>query len=200
MASSETTAAPACQRCRILLDARFDIIDGQPACDDCAPGLREELRRRQAESLSLPGGWWTRAALFGSGAALAGALVYALIFIGTGLEPTPLALAIGALCGIAARAGAGNKGGLPLQFLAVGLTYFGMFSAYALVALFTNGAQHEGQPRDLFYAITQPFVAGPIGLICLVVGFFLAWRFCAEGKAGESAQQLWQRLADSSRD
>lgn len=184
----------------MLLDTGFESVDGMPACDACAPGLREELRRRQAESLTLPGGWWTRAGLFGGGAALAAAVLYALILIGTGLEPTILALGIGAICGIAARAGAGNKGGLPLQFLAVALTYASMFTAYLLVVLLSNGAQREGEPVDLLYAISRPFTSGPIGLICLVLGFYLAWRFCAEGKAGESAQQLWQRLADSSRD
>jgi len=184
----------------MLLDTGFETVDGMPACDVCAPGLREELRRRQAESLTLPGGWCGRAALFGGGAALGVAVLYALILISTGLEPTILAVGIGAICGIAARAGAGNKGGVPLQFLAVGLTYAGMFTAYLLIVLLSPGAQREGESVDLLYAITRPFTSGPIGLISLVLGFFLAWRFCTEGKAGEPAQQLWQRLADSSRD
>ncbi|MEP7363664.1 MAG: hypothetical protein ABI972_10445 [Acidobacteriota bacterium] len=199
----------------MLLDTEFEYVDGGPACENCAPGLKAEVRKRQAEGLKLPGGWWTRAILFGAGAAITGSIIYAMIILATGFEATFLVLAIGAAVGIAARAGAGNKGGVPLQLIAVGLVYLSLFIAYAVVAAFALGAGDLGGltaqmqefrsefgdgPGALAFAVSRPFLSGPVGLISLVLGFFAAWRFCSEGEAGRAGQGIWQKLADSSKD
>ena len=204
-----------CQKCRMLLDTEFELVDGQPACETCAPGLKAELRRQQTAGMKLPGGWWTRSVLFGGGAALASAFIYAMIILATGFEPTFLALAVGAAIGVASRAGAGHKGGTPLQAASIVLVYLSMVLAYMVVALYASAAGNLGglageitefrtQFGDGFgvfaFAVSRPFMSGPIGLISLVLGLFAAWQFCSEGQVGASAQGILQRLANSSKD
>lgn len=214
MATADGTRAVICQQCRILLDTEYEIVDGAPACDSCAPALKAELRKRQAAAMQLPGGWWTRAGLFGAGAAFAGSAIYACLILATGFEPTFLVIAVGAAVGIALRAGASHKGGLPLQGISVALVYLSMLLAYAVVAAMAAAAGNLGgltpeiaEFRSQFgdglgllaFAISRPFMSGPVGLISLVLGFFAAWRLCAEGQAG-AAGGIVDRLANISKD
>ena len=215
MGSTEGKQGVICQKCRVLLDSEFEHVDGQPACDNCAPGLKAEFRARQAASLQLPGGWWTRSILYGGGTSIACALIYAVIVLATGFEPAILAIAIGAAVGMSSRAGAGGMGGVPLQSVAVALVFAAMVSAYAIVAALASSAgalsgltgeiegfrsQFGGGAGLFAFAVSRPFMSGAVGLISLVLGFFAAWRFCAGGRAGAAGQDLWQQLANSSKD
>lgn len=198
----------------MLLDTEYETVDGAPACDSCAPALKAELRKRQSAALQLPGGWWTRAVLFGAGAAFAGTAIYACLILASGFEPTFLVIAVGAAVGVALRAGAGNKGGVPLQAISVGLVYMSIVLAYAVVAAMASVAGNLGGltpeiaefrsqfgdgPGMFAFAVSWPFLSGPVGLISLVLGFFAAWRLCAESQAG-AVGGIVERLANISKD
>jgi hypothetical protein len=70
------------------------------------------------------------AALFGLGAALAGAAIYYAVIAITHFEIGLVAILIGYMVGYAVRRGAGGRGGLRYQILAAVLTYTAVGVAY----------------------------------------------------------------------
>jgi hypothetical protein len=75
-----------------------------------------------------------RAAAFGLGAAIAGAILYYAVIAITGWEIGLVAIVIGFMVGYAVRRGTRGVGGRRYQMLAVGLTYFAVGLAYAPLA------------------------------------------------------------------
>jgi hypothetical protein len=75
-----------------------------------------------------------RAAIFGVGAAIAGAILYYGVIAITNLEIGIVAIAIGYMVGYAIRRATGGRGGRRLQILAIVLTYWSVGLAYTPVA------------------------------------------------------------------
>jgi hypothetical protein len=75
-----------------------------------------------------------RAAAFGLGAAIVGAILYYAVIAITGWEIGLVAIVIGFMVGYAVRRGTRGVGGRRYQLLAVGLTYFAVGLAYAPLA------------------------------------------------------------------
>ena len=75
------------------------------------------------------------AAIFGLGAALAGAAIYYAVIAITDFEIGLVAILIGYMVGFAVRKGAGGRGGLRFQILAALLTYGAVGLAYTSLAV-----------------------------------------------------------------
>jgi hypothetical protein len=123
------SAGISCAACRRAIhDDYFDVI-GQSLCASC--------RARILEHAEPAKGWATLAvaAVFGAGAAIAGALLYYAVLAITNLEIGLVAIAIGYMVGWAVRKGASGRGGLRLQVLAVALTYLSVSLAYGGLAI-----------------------------------------------------------------
>jgi hypothetical protein len=76
-----------------------------------------------------------RAALFGLGAAVAGAILYYAVVAITDFEIGLVSIAIGYMVGFAIRKGTGGLGGRLFQVTAVVLTYWAVGLAYVLLAV-----------------------------------------------------------------
>ena len=114
----------ACAMCqRTISDEYFDV-NGQSLCESC----RTEVARL-AET-PRGGGVFMKAALFGLGAAIAGAILYYAVIAITNFEIGIVAIAIGYMVGWAVRKGAGNRGGRRFQVAALLLTYWAVGLAY----------------------------------------------------------------------
>jgi len=128
-------AAPAISEHKICIPCRTAITDqyfhaqGQVVCPACAG--RIEAGQQAPPAVSL-----LKAALYGGGAAFAGAALYALVAIITGLQIGLLAILVGIMVGRAIRHGSGGLGGRPQQILAVALTYFAITTSYIPVFIY----------------------------------------------------------------
>lgn len=104
-----------------------------------------------------------RAAVFGTGAALAGAAIYFGVVAITGYEIGWIALLVGWMVGKAVARGGRGLGGWPLQTLAVGLTYLSIVGAYWPVRFTLLPPLLQG-------------VGGILGFIILLIGLYEAWK------------------------
>jgi predicted nucleic acid-binding Zn ribbon protein len=125
------TAAPgapsvACSKCSRAITTYYYTVDDASICSLCKRTLEMEQARRKAGMM--------RAALYGVGAAIAGAVIYYGVIAITNLEIGIVALLIGYMVGYAVRSGAG-RGGRRFQLLAAGLTYVSVGMAYSPLAL-----------------------------------------------------------------
>jgi hypothetical protein len=114
----------ACAMCqRAIADEYFDV-NGQSVCDSC--------RAQLAQMAETPLGWglFAKAAIFGLGAAIAGAILYYAVIAITDFEIGIVAIAIGYMVGWAVRKGTGGRGGRRFQVLALVLTYWAVGLAY----------------------------------------------------------------------
>jgi hypothetical protein len=98
-------------------------------CPSCAARIQAGQQAPPATALG-------RAALYGAGAALAGAALYAAVAIFLNLQIGIIAIVVGIMVGKAVRAGAQGLGGRPQQILAVLLTYFAITTSYIPVFLY----------------------------------------------------------------
>jgi hypothetical protein len=119
--------APARLECRncgqALLHEYFDV-SGAPVCASCRD-LLEQYGQPPRGIIPL-----ARAALFGLGAAVAGAILYYGVIAITNLEIGLVAIAIGFMVGYAVRKGTGGRGGRAFQIMALVLTYWSVGLAY----------------------------------------------------------------------
>ena len=123
-------AAPsvACVVCGNAVGDEYYAINGKPVCASC----RERVMSAAAPPRSV--GPLLRAALFGLGAAIAGAAIYYAVIAIANLEIGIVAILIGYMVGWAVRKGSGGRGGRRFQILAVALTYWAVGLAYAPLA------------------------------------------------------------------
>jgi len=121
-----TNGAPAvvCAGCQTRLEAEYYEINGRPFCPDC----REKIEAMAETPRGLMP--FAIAAIFGLGAALAGAAIYYAVIAITHFEIGLVAILIGYMVGYAVRRGAGGRGGLRYQILAAVLTYTAVGLAY----------------------------------------------------------------------
>lgn len=132
-----------CAVCGKAAEPEYYQLGGRDICPACAAVKRAE--REGAGALGF-----SRAALFGAGAALAGAALYAIISAVTGYQFSLIAIAIGWMVGRAVMTGTGGRGGRKYQILAVLLTYFAITTSFIpeMIVELNKTAQQQasGQP------------------------------------------------------
>jgi hypothetical protein len=123
-------AAPTvtCVVCKKPVGGEYYAINGKSVCATC----RDRVVAAAAPPRTV--GPLVRAALFGLGAAIAGAAVYYAVIAIANLEIGIVAILIGYMVGWAVRKGSGGRGGRRVQILAVALTYWAVGLAYAPLA------------------------------------------------------------------
>jgi hypothetical protein len=117
-----TTPGVTCATCqRAIADEYFDV-NGQSVCTSC--------RTQLAQLAETPRSWglFAKAALFGVGAAIAGAILYYAVIALTNFEIG--IVAIGYMVGWAIRTATAGRGGRRFQVLALVLTYWAVGLAY----------------------------------------------------------------------
>ena len=130
---AQYTFAPAsspdqCTLCQQPIAASYYRINGNMACGPCATQATPTL---PADSHAA----FSRAILFGIGAAIVGMIGYALFEIATGIIIGYLAIGVGYLVGKAMKRGSNNRGGRRYQIAAALLTYASVSMAAIPVAI-----------------------------------------------------------------
>jgi len=115
-----------CAKCTRVVTTYYYTLDDISICSSCKRTLDAERSRRKTGLL--------RAAVYGAGAAVAGAIVYYGVIAITNLEIGIVALLIGYMVGRAVLSGAG-RGGRTFQVLAAALTYLSVGMAYTPLVL-----------------------------------------------------------------
>lgn len=119
-----------CAVCRQDIDLTYYEVNGKTVCQSC----RTLLESQASSKFSLVG--FARAAIFGTGAAIAGAMLYYGVAQISGYEIGLVSIAVGAMVGVAVRAGSRNRGGLVYQILAIFLGYSAIGASYLLLLPF----------------------------------------------------------------
>jgi hypothetical protein len=137
--------APACAVCDSPIDRTYYSLNGLTLCPSCADAQKVFVREPSSSD-------YLRAALYGSGAALAGTLVYFAILALTGYEIGLIAVAVGWLVGKAVQKGSRGLGGRKLQIMAVVLTYLSIVGSYVPLtikyAIDHPSGQKQSAPRN----------------------------------------------------
>jgi len=169
------TASPGvtCVVCGKSVGAEYYTANGKPVCANCrAVVMSAAATPRSTGRLLL-------AALFGIGAAIAGAAIYYGVIAIAHLEIGIVAILIGYMVGWAVRKGAGGRGGRRFQILAVVLTYWAVGLAYSPLA-FEELSGSIGALVPLVFAlpVIVIFRSLPFGLISaliIFIGMRQAW-------------------------
>jgi FtsH-binding integral membrane protein len=125
-----------CVYCQRGLESEYFRVNGNLACPTCA---------QRAEKLVPPDSHkaFSRAVLFGLGAAIVGCAGYALFEILTGIMLGWIALLVGLFVGRAMKAGSHGLGGRRYQITAALLTYAAVAVAFIPVALHEANAKPD---------------------------------------------------------
>lgn len=112
-----------CALCQAPIAGSYYQYGGHVVCENCA-AQRAELRG--------PGGPvnFSRALMYGFGAAFAGSVLYAVVTMATGYQLSLISILIGFMVGKAVHRGTQGRGGPRYQVLAVVLTYFAITTSY----------------------------------------------------------------------
>ena len=113
-----------CVVCHQTIADRYYDVNGHSACDRC----REQLANLAATPKGF--GVFAKAALFGAGAAVLGAVLYYAVIAIAHLEVGIVAIAIGYVVGYAIKMATASRGGRRFQILAIVLTYWAVGLAY----------------------------------------------------------------------
>jgi hypothetical protein len=111
-----TPGSDRCQFCQQPIAGSYYRLNGAMACRACAEKLQSELPKDSHAD-------YTRALLYGIGAAIVGLIVYAAFEIQTGIIIGYLSLAVGWMIGKAMMKGSNGRGGRRYQITAALLTY-----------------------------------------------------------------------------
>ena len=176
---------PTTDRCRLCsspLATEYYRVRGQPACASCAAAARDGSHSGQSNAA------FTRALLFGIGAAIVGLAGYAAFTITTHLYVGYVALGVGYIVARAMKFGSGGLGGRPYQIAAVVLTYLAIALAeipiilWQVKARIPAGHMFGVAMRLLPVGLESPIlemrnpVHGLINAVILFVGLQIAWR------------------------
>lgn len=121
--------AVVCAACRAAIETEYFDVNGNAVCRRCR-SIAEAAAETPRGMVPL-----ITAAAYGLGAGIAGAIVYYAVIAIANLEIGIVAILIGYMVGYAVRKGAGGRGGLRFQVLAVCLTYGSIALAYAPIAI-----------------------------------------------------------------
>lgn len=169
---------------------------------DEAAATAETVRSGLSLESSLPWGEeqvvqpprYLMGALWGLGAAVAGAVAWFLITDITGWELGLVAWAVGHIVGVAVLKGAGHRSDGKLQIMAACLGGLGILGGYYLMVrdLFVTYMADKGMealsefqllqvvPR---FVIKEPGIIGAFGLLFIVIGIYDAYRAAGRGQA-----------------
>jgi hypothetical protein len=167
-----------CENCHSAIDTKYFQINGHVCCERCKTAIEA--------AAEPPTGFWpfAMAASVGFAAALVGAAIYWAVLALAHLQIGLVAILIGYMVGTAVRRGAGMRGSLRFQILAVVLTYGAVALAYtpvvvsaALKAQQTKSARTATDPGTQQTALTsanRPRQPGPILALLTMFGFIAA--------------------------
>lgn len=163
-----------CTMCHKAVADEYYVVNDKSVCASCRGAL--------ISAAAAPGtaGPLIIAAIFGVGAALAGAAVYYAVAALMNVEIAIVAILVGYMVGHGVRKGSGGRGGRRFQILAVVLTYGSIDLAYALLAL----KQLSGvSPLILLglpiVSIARSLPFGLISALIIVIGLRQAWTMTA---------------------
>jgi hypothetical protein len=172
-ASTSGKPAVVCKTCSKNIDGDYYQLNGTVTCASCRTAI--------VDSIATPTGAmpFLRALGLGILAAIAGAAIYYGVIKIVNLEIGIIAIAIGYMVGWAVKKGAGDRGGLRFQIMAVLLTYWAVGLAYAPLFM-----EHSNiSPAEMFFEVwTLPILvitgggSGIITAIIIAVGMRQAWR------------------------
>jgi len=183
--TAEYSSVPGTERCALcqqLIGASYYRVNNHMACASCAERVK---RGMPADSPSS----YSKALLYGLGAAFVGFLLYSAIGMATGWVIGYMSLAVGWLVGTAMKKGANGAGGRKYQITAALLTYAAVsISAIPIEIYLSRGEQvdyasHVG--ALVIAGLLSPFldlstgVGGVIGIVILWVGIQYAWKSTA---------------------
>ncbi|WP_404367684.1 hypothetical protein ACIHQR_02015 [Corallococcus coralloides] len=121
---AEAPSAPKCSFCQRAIKSVYYDLNTRLLCPECREQVEAELTGGSKSKRAL------KAAVFGFGAAIAGALVYWVVGL-TGYNIGLIAILVGWMVGTAVFKGSESRGGWFYQALAVGLTYFAVAASLA---------------------------------------------------------------------
>jgi len=173
--------APTCAGCKRTLTDQYWTIGRAVVCGNC----REAIESAEAAGKSQR---FAQALLFGVGGMLAGAIVWYLVARLFNLPIGIIAILLGYLVGRGIHIGAGNRGGLRYQILAVVLTYLGIclsFAPFLIEATQSLGGLGPGSGRLIYTILVWPIrditsgAGGIISLFIYGIAFLQAWKLTA---------------------
>ena len=134
---SSKSAGVACANCGAPITTEYFHVGSHPVCAPC--------RDLVQASVATPRGWGAlaKAAVYGVGAAIAGAIIYYAVIAITNFEIGIVAILIGYMVGYMVRKGAGGKGGRRFQIVALVLTYWSVGLAYSPIAFKSFAAKDQ---------------------------------------------------------
>lgn len=168
-----------CQRCNMMLDNDFPIVNGRPTCDYCAKVLKggggakpvaaapvaaaaeqtDEDPIRLAARAAISNGNTALGFAYGFAASLVSTVLYAGVTIATHFDVGFLSAAVGWLVGKAMRKGNGAPGSTALRIGAAAFACLALVLAHTAIGL-----------QDTELGGWNAF-----GLVFLVIGMFLGW-------------------------
>ncbi len=137
-----TSTQDQCTLCKTPITASYYRINGDIGCESCASQATSTIPTDSHAA-------YTRAILYGIGAAIIGMMMYAQFEIATGITIGYLAIGVGYLVGKAMKFGSKGRGGRRYQIAAAILTYAAVSMAAIPVAIHeykTKPAQITGAP------------------------------------------------------
>lgn len=171
-ANNEAGKGATCAICQTAIDKTYFTANGAVVCERCKEQLAQRPQGFEAQS-------FVKGALFGSGVAALGSVVWYAIARFTGYEFGLLAIVIGVFVGKAVQKGAGFRSGVAYQLLAVGLTYVSIVAAYAPAAIAGSG-EDVSILAVIIVCLAAPFLAGSsniIGILIIGFGIYEAWKY-----------------------
>lgn len=162
---------PLCAGCNRPAHEYFQF-QGHIYCAPCRQRIEHSLDRLERSAN------FGRAALYGAGAAIAGAALYYAVLAVTGYEIGLVAVVVGLIVGKAVRKGSDSLGGWRYQALAMSLTYLSIVSSYVPGILRSH--REIDIVSALALAIVSPLLAGfhnILGIVVIAIGLWEAWRF-----------------------
>ena len=174
-----TPAAFTCLACKQPIADQYWLIGTQMVCPRCRAAIEARPQTPWAQSIG-------QAAVFGLGAAIAGAALWAIILFGLNMQLGIAAVAVGWLVGTAVRKGSGTRSGTPFQVLAVALTVVSLVES--MLPIIVRDDQFASLPLlgQAFAVIAGPvFVYGsfvkndPLSLLFAGIALYQAWRLNA---------------------
>lgn len=171
-----------CRFCNTPLATEYYRVRGQSACAGCA------ATARSAQGDVASHAAFSRAVLFGIGAAIAGLAGYAAFTIATSFYVGYVALGVGYIIARAMKTGSGGLGGRRYQIVAAILTYLAIALAEIPIGLCQMHAKAPAGrllvagiqllPLGLISPILEMSspAHGLINLVILFVGLRIAWR------------------------
>jgi hypothetical protein len=118
------SATITCSICKKPIQTSYYHINRLVACGPC----KERIEASGVGRASMAG--FGKSVLFGTGAAIAGAVIWYAVRELTGLDLGLIGIAVGLMVGVAVRKGSRGWGGWQYQTLAIVLTYLSIASTY----------------------------------------------------------------------